>query len=797
MTQLLARVWVPVLLYVLSLGVGLLADAVLRADLPPALIPPTGMALAMVLVTPGYKLGLAAPLAIVLMVVAALVGLVVARRRLVERAWAPTALLAGLGVYVLYMAPVVLSGHATWAGYNFVNDTSSLFNFTTLLEHHGATAPTDITGTANNAAYLVNSGYPLGTFSLLATLRPLSGVALEAMWQPVIAMFAVFAGMSLTELARRCGLRPWAAVVAAVLALGGVLTYRYSLHGAVKEIALVALTATAAGLGALAVERRLAVRIVALAVVVCLAMVLAFSAAAGAFALALALAVLVAALASPNRPSVRHVARLAGVVVVVGVVVLLPVLGSTLDFANTIHNVFKASGGASTGMFGQLLRPLPLTEAAGVWVSEDYRLPAISPLHSNPWLVGIAVAVAIVGIVWCVARRRVPAVLLLVTVLVPLAVLAPVSSPYIDGKLLMVATPALVFAGLAMALGGRPGRRRELRIAGLVAAGLVALGVLASDFYGYREVQLGPSGRVAAMKDAAAHVPGRGLWEFNEWEEYGRYFMRAARVNPASEAESKYPVKLRRDRPIFGHFFDLDRQQLSYVERFAGVITRRSPVASRPPANFRPVYANAYYELWKREATPRVIEHLSLQGQEDRSAVPRCRAVRALVRRARPGDLLVGARAGLVPRLSPFRATRPSSWRGSPDTHDAVVPHGPGVMAGVLSASGRRRVWLRMSGGRKVTVAIDGHVVGRIGQVNTPDQWLQAGQVTLSPGQHRIEVRRAGASWRPGDTVEGIIGAVALEPVAPDSLVSVPPARAAARLCGRPWDWIELVRGKA
>jgi hypothetical protein len=33
--------------------------------------------------------------------------------------------------------------------------------------------------------------------------------------------------------------------------------------------------------------------------------------------------------------------------------------------------------------------------------------------------------------------------------------------------------------------------------------------------------------------------------------------------------------------------------------------------------------------------------------------------------------------------------------------------------------------------------------------------------------------------------------------VMPDSLVSVPPPQAAARLCGRPWDWIELVRGRA
>jgi hypothetical protein len=543
------------------------------------------------------------------------------------------------------------------------------------------------------------------------------------------------------------------------------------------------------------VDRRLAVRAMVPVLVVCVAMVLVFSAAAAAFALALVLGVAVAALTSPRRPSLRHMARLAAAGAAAGVVVLLPVLASTLNFASTINAVFKASGGSSTGEFGQLLRPLPITETAGVWVSEDYRLPAISPHGINGPLVAIAVVVAVIGVVICLRRRLVAPLLLLATTLVPAVVLAPASSVYIHGKLFMVLTPALVLVGLVGAMVALRRPRRAVRVAGAVAVVGVALGVLASDLYSYREVQLAPLDRVAALEDAGAHVPGRGLWEFNEWEEYGKYFLRAARVNPASEAESQYPVKLRRDAPIFSHWFDLDRQRLHYVEHFAGVITRRSPVASRPPADFRPVYANRYYELWRHVGTPRVISHMPLQAPEDRAQPPRCGAVRALARRARPGDQLVGARRGLVTRLSPFRTTRPASWRASPDTRDAVVPRGPGVMAGVLTAAGRQRVWLRMSGGRTVTVAIDGRVVGRVGQVNTPDQWLQAGVVSLAPGRHRIEVRRSGASLRPGDTVEGIIGSVALEPATTDVLVSLPPARAVERLCGRPWDWIELVRG--
>ena len=63
------------------------------------------------------------------------------------------------------------------------------------------------------------------------------GAPVEAIYQPVLALFAALAAMSLTEIARRAGLRPASAVVAATVAMGGVLFYRYAQHGAIKELA--------------------------------------------------------------------------------------------------------------------------------------------------------------------------------------------------------------------------------------------------------------------------------------------------------------------------------------------------------------------------------------------------------------------------------------------------------------------------------------------------------------------------------------------------------------------------------
>lgn len=68
-------------------------------------------------------------------------------------------------MYIVYVAPAVLTGEATWLGYNFVNDTASNFLLTELLGSQGAAAPSDQTGGANIARYLIGIGYPLGAFS--------------------------------------------------------------------------------------------------------------------------------------------------------------------------------------------------------------------------------------------------------------------------------------------------------------------------------------------------------------------------------------------------------------------------------------------------------------------------------------------------------------------------------------------------------------------------------------------------------------------------------------------------------
>jgi hypothetical protein len=125
-----------------------------------------------------------------------------------------------------------------------------------------------------------------------------------------------------------------------------------------------------------------------------------------------------------------------------------------------------------------------------------------------------------------------------------------------------------------------------------------------------------------------------------------------------------------------------------------------------------------------------------------------------------------------------------------------IVPLTPGFAKAQLSVpGGTYRVWLYGSSGRPIDAMIDGRKVGTLKQVDTPGGWVQVAQVELTAGKHGLEIRRPGGSLAPGDSYQGRIGPLTLEPVAPATMLRVPPSRA-SQLCHRPLDWVEIVRSR-
>jgi hypothetical protein len=784
------------------LGCGLALERVLpgRVCLANALLLPLGLCVAIVLVFPGYVAGVNDVLAVALLVAVSLAGLAFARGGLRARLNPGWAGVAGLAAYLLYMLPVIASGHWTWSGYDFVGDSA----FEMLLAVHikgFGTVLGSIPETSEREflkAYL-ESGYPLGAQSLLGTFSGLTHTSVEVLYQGFISALAAMAAVALATLTAGL-LRAWRAALVGFVALAANLTYQYALQGGVKEIGLLATVCAAAALAHAAVsssESEAPIGPYAGAVLLAVA---------GAAALAAYNAVAVPYLAGLAaclgafvvlvrrvRPSRRWV----GPVLMCGGLTALLAIPSLITF-QTFFSV-ASSGQGSTGVgatqFGQLLRALPLSQISGVWLSGEYRLPVVNqPAAHLTKLATVAIfALLVPGVVLAWRRRSAGPLLLLGTMALVLAVALPRVSPYGGGKLLAIAGPAVVLVAL-VPLAAVRGRFATLALA---AGAALCVAVGASDIYAYTNDRIAPTARMEAIRQVGRHFAGQGPVEWNEFDEYAKVLANSALITAPFEALTPAQVQLRSPTYFYGHYFDLDQELLSFVERFPIVVTRRSPAASRPPANYKLVYENAYYLGWRRTDHPRVLDHLPEQQIYSPSETIACPALKAFVAGAPPGARLEVAVAPEEAWFNPASdPTRSGGWGPDPEQAGSVLTPTAGHTQGVVRiAGGRYAVWVQGDFPRPVQVFVDGRPVGWVAGSNTPGQWLQAATLTLAPGAHTLRLYKhpGRLHFGPGEFGLGTLGGAALQRTEPELLRTLPVSKWHT-LCGTLADWVELVR---
>ena len=797
----------PLVVYAISLGAGLLVACVLRLRIPNPLLPPLGLCVSIVLVMPGYRLGLGAAFATPLLVVVAVAGFALSRHSWRERVNPGWIGIAALAAYGLYIAPVVLSGGWTWTGYNFVNDTAIQLQLADNLARTGLDMPVrslstvaELESTSSGDAtlyYYLRAAYPVGSHALLASFAPLALAPKAALYQPLISTLVALASMALASLVIPLVGRRWAAVLG-FAAVAANLTYAYGLQGNLKEIALIAtLTTSVAVAAALLRSARPVTAGVALGL--CLASVLAVYGGAGLpFVGVLGLVVLAVALFQRDSPLRRALPRTlvaSAMTLIVGGVV------AATDLANSVRALNEAFGSSGEGAaggpqgdvappFGQLVRELPLSEVAGVWLGADYRIP-VPPGRSavNAILIAAMLAAAVVGLVWLARRRSVGVPLLFATAVATLLVVGPRVDPYAEAKLLAIAAPAVV---LTAGVGVAAVALRSRLMAALLGSVLLA-GVMVSNAYTYHGVQLAPTERLEALEGIANRYDGRGWLLLAENEELAKYFMRDSEHIAEFDSLSPRRAQLLAGVATAGLHYDLDDQRLEFVESFPWIVQRRSPAASRPPANFRLDYENRWYRVWRRTDSPKVVEHLPLQSLHERSHAPRCADVRALARRAGDENRLVAVRREPSVQLDPVNMPRTFAWANHPTVPGAVVPLTPGDSSSWLRfPGGRYRVWIRGTFGRDVEAWLDDRKLGAARGVNTPGSWHEVGTVRVSRGAHIVQMRRRGGGLGPGDGYVGALGPLAFEPLRPARLVSVSPQRW-RELCGAAYDWIEIV----
>jgi hypothetical protein len=792
---LVAVLGTPALMWVVCLGCGLALERLLGVSLSGALLLVLGLCVAFVLVMPVYSAGAGDVPAIVLLVAVTLAGLLFARGGLRARLNPGWPGLAGLAAYVLYMLPVIAYGHWTWAGYDFVNDSG----FELLLANHVKTFGTLLgqLPESSERQFLVqylNNGYPLGTQSLLGTFSGLIDTPVQVLYQGYIASLAALGAIALSSIGVRRFGGPRAALIG-LAAISANLTYQYSLQGGIKEIGLLATVCALAALACAAIPLARPYAGGALLAVAAAAALATYNAVAlpfiGALVLFLGLGVL---LAGRSRPSPRWVPP----VLAAGALTALLAVPSLITF-QTFFSV-ASSGQGATGLgatqFGQLLRKLPLSQISGVWLAGEYRLPVLPGFRGTLTALAAAVILALVvlGVVLALRRRDPGPLLMAGTLGLVMLIVFPRVSPYAQGKLLAILSPAVVL----VALGALLGVRGRLAQPALALAAVLALAIWGSDALAYAHARVAPTERIEAIRETGDHFAGQGLVLWNEFEEYAKYFGHAARISVPFEAITPQQVQLRKPTYFYGHFFDLDEELLPFVEQYPIIVTRRSPAASRPPANYRLVYQNKYYLGWRRSATPQVLRHLPEQQLYAPSETVTCPALAPLVAHAPAGtELEVASTPELAVFLPASDPQRSPGWVPNPAQSGSVSTVSPGKAEGVLRVRGNARyaVWVQGDFPRKVYVVVDGRTVGWVAGSNTPDQWLQAASLRLSPGPHRVRLYKVAGHrhFGPGEWATGLIGALALQREEPERLRTVA-LRDWRGLCGHEADWVELVQ---
>jgi hypothetical protein len=754
----------PLLGLVVCTGCGLLVRALARDRIEGPLVPAVGYATVVVagglLTASGSTAKLATPVVAALAVLGLALGL---RRPTAFRPWALVA--AGVAFAVL-AAPIVLSGQATIAGFIKLDDTATWLAFTDRVVDHGR----DLGGLAPSTyeATLklnIGEGYPIGVFVPLGIGSKLIGTDPAWLIQPYMASLGALLSLALWSLATPLASSPRLRAAAAATAAVPALLVGYYLWGGVKEIAAAALIAATAALAVRALSeperwsRLIAPALAAAALIAVLG--------AGAAIWLLPILLPAAALLIARIGVLAGSLRCAAVAITVAALALPTLLAGLRPPTSLPLDDSSA--------VGNLARPLEPAQVVGIWGAGDFRFAPDDELLTDA-LIAVACLAAVAGLVWCLRRHEIGPPLFVLGTLAGCALIAALGSPWVEGKAYATASVAVPFAAmLGVGWLAAAHHTTAATVVGLAIAG----GVAWSNALAYSDVSLAPRDQLAELEQIGDRIAGEGPTLMTEYSPYGsRHFLRDADPESISELRRR-PIELRDGTEVpKGEAADTDRVDPAALAVYRTLVIRRSPAASRPPADYHLIWRGEYYEAWQRGPEPaRSLDDLPLGARFDPVAVPSCDAVRSLGRSAPAGSRLV---ASTIPE--PVVAAA-----------DPALP-----LDAVLSVdrAGDYRVWLEASAMPALTTTVDGETIGTVrGRLSNRGGYVDLGNAYLDPGRHRIEVMVDGADLHPGsDGAAATTGHIALATADPADarLLEVDPADA-KRLCGRSLDWVEQV----
>jgi hypothetical protein len=818
MTGLFLSAWVlfPLALLGVCTGAGLLVRRLSGGAISGVLVLPVGFALLVALSTLGTSIRWLAPATGGLAVAVAVAGFLT--EFLIERRRAPGVVrtlmrdipypaLAAFAAFAVVAAPVVLTGTPSWTGFDRITDTAGQMAFAQHLAEAGRSVPAGDSAFDITIRGLTGNGYPGGGQATLGVMARLVNTDVPWCFQAYQAWAAAMGALALFALLRRVIRSPLMCCIGAAAAIQPNILYDYALVSGIKELTTASLILVVAAILAEQLPGPRSLRSgLALAPAIA-ASVAAFSYGVTPwFGLLLPAAFVISLLVSTGR--LRTIASWAIVAVATAVLAIPTVISSIKLFGD----VKTAVNGVVELGLGNLSAPIPEIAAVGVWISSDYRYPIYAHANASHVFDAIAIALAVLGVSYALWRRTWVVAAFGLAIPIALSYWVAHGGPWIELKAYTITAPmvlAMAFVGAGALATFRLRRRKvqlSLNIAGWAAALAIAGAVLYGNALTYHDISLAPVARYQQLEAIGKRFAGVGPAFYPAFDEYSEYFLRRERgydlnIPPGLKVR---PGALVLAPGQFAFALDLNQLELSFVESFPLLVTARSPVASRPPANFDLVDQTADFQVWRRvRPSSEVLTHFPLSGLPNERTSVFCRDLRKAVRSAGMGASIAYVSASPRTLLNPTQSKHPSYWHAlSPE---ALRAYGEGSIEGSISvpADGTYEVAMPGSVGRRVTLYVDGRRVGSIGyQERYPGQYLRFGRTMLSAGAHAVRLTRPAGDLHPGngdgpDTSSGIIGSLTFALDQPDAgRLRLAPGKDAGAVCASAigYQWIEVLR---
>jgi len=779
----------PLVLAALALGCGLLVERIAGIELPGVLLPATGFGLIIVVAQFFTLDGGLAELTTPVTVALAVVGFGLSLPAL-ERGLAWWAVIAAVAVFAIYAAPMVLSGQATFAGYIKLDDTATWMALTDRVMDHSRSLsglpPSTYEATLD---FNLASGYPVGVFLPLGVGRALVGQDVAWVVQPYMAYMGALLALGAWAITEPLVKSPWLRALAAFLGAQSALLFGYYLWGGIKEMAAAAFVVSIVGMAAFAIREWYSPRpLIPLAVMIA-ALIGILSGGGGVWLAPILVVVLVVFVRTlEGRDVVIRAVVFAGAVAAMCLPVIIP--GGLLPPTS--------SPLTSETALGNLYHPLNGFQLFGVWPAGDFRVDP-SDLTTTYVLIGVVALAAVIGLALAIKARSWAILMYLGGALISSLVIFAIGSPWVGGKALATASPAIP---LVAAAGGAALFARGRHIEGGILVAVLAVGALWSNALAYRDVNLAPRAQLAELQEIGGILGDTGPTLMTEYQPYGvRHFLRDAAPEGASELRRRRVPLLNGRTLRKGFTADVDRFQLGGILTYRNLVLRRGPGVSRPPSPYDLVYEGSYYDVWQRPAnsTHFVVEHLGLGTETDPAGVPRCAEVHGLARQAGPGGTLAAVVRDPVVVVPLSETKHPAPWNSS-RYQSALLPRTPGTMTARVQVpqTGDYSMYLGGSVRPQVDLSVDGeHVSSVRAFLNNLGEYVRFGDANLSAGAHTISFTFHGSDLHPasGGTAQPIGPLALTDQDAAQTKISYFPVSQADQLCGKRWDWIEAVSG--